>query len=254
MKLISWNVNGIRAVYKKGFSTWFAEQNADVIGIQETKAHKEQLTEDILHPLGYHSHWFSAEKKGYSSVCLYFKKEPISITDGLGIEEFDKEGRVVSIEYKDYTLINAYFPNSQDKGKRVDYKLRFCQSMQAHIDSLKSEGKNVILCGDYNIAHKPIDLKRPKANEGNAGYLPEERDWMQQFTDAGYIDIFRHFEPGPDHYTWWSYRAQARARNVGWRIDYFTCNPEMNDRLKSMQHQTEVLGSDHCPIVLELKD
>lgn len=253
MKLISWNVNGIRAVWKKGFLDWFEQQDADVVAIQETKAWQDQLTEEQLHPKKYHSHWFSAQKKGYSSVALYFKKDPLNITNGLGIEEFDAEGRVVNIEYPEFTLVNAYFPNSQDKGKRIDYKVRFCQAMHKHLDQLKAKGKHVILCGDYNIAHKPIDLARPKANEDNAGYLPEERAWMDTYTGAGYLDIFREFNHNPDQYTWWSYRAQARARNVGWRIDYFSCNPELKDRLKSMQHQDQVLGSDHCPIELNLK-
>ncbi|HMQ10986.1 MAG TPA: exodeoxyribonuclease III [Oligoflexia bacterium] len=253
MKLISWNVNGIRAVWKKGFLDWFEQQDADLVAIQETKAWQDQLTEEQLHPSNYHSYWFSAQKKGYSSVALYFKKDPLSITDGLGIDEFDAEGRVVNIEYPEFTLVNAYFPNSQDGGKRIDYKVRFCQAMHKHLDKIKAQGKHVILCGDYNIAHKPIDLARPKANEGNAGYLPEERAWMDTFTTAGYVDIFRAFNQDPGQYTWWSYRAQARARNVGWRIDYFSCNPELKNRLKGMQHQDQVMGSDHCPIELNLK-
>ena len=253
MKVLSWNVNGIRAAEKKGFLKWFEDQNADVVCIQESKAHKDQLGENLINPLKYNSEWHSAEKKGYSGVALFSKKEPIEIYKGLGIPEFDAEGRVLSFEFKDSIVIGAYFPNSQEAGARLPYKLRFLDAMYKYVESFRKKGKNIILCGDYNIAHKPIDLKNPKANEKTAGYLPEERAWMDMYLGNGYVDAFRKFEPGPDHYTWWTYRFNAREKNVGWRIDYFTVNPEFENRLKSCIHQPLILGSDHCPIALETK-
>lgn len=254
MKLASWNVNGIRACSQKGFLKWFEETNADVVCIQENKAQMDQCDATIINPLKYYSSWHSAQKKGYSGVTTFSKKEPLAIYTGMDIPEFDVEGRVLSFEYKDFVLVNAYFPNSQDGGKRIDYKIRFCDAMLKHLESFRKKGKNVILCGDYNIAHKPIDLKNPKANEKNAGYLPEERAWMDKFIDEkGYVDAFRKFDQGPDKYTWWTYRFNAREKNVGWRIDYFTCNPEFEDRLKSCVQQDQVFGSDHCPVILEVK-
>jgi exodeoxyribonuclease-3 len=253
MKIISWNVNGIRAVAQKGFLNWFEQQNADIVCLQETKAHQDQLDASLINPLNYHSKFFSAQKKGYSSVVTYSKKEPIDIHVGMNIDEFDNEGRVLTYEFLDSVVINAYFPNSQEAGARLDYKLRFCEAMLKFCESFRQKGKNVILCGDYNIAHTPIDLKNPKANEKNAGYLPEERAWMTKFLGTGYVDAFRKFEKGPEHYTWWSYRFSARSKNIGWRIDYFATNPEFEDQLKSCTHQHTVKGSDHCPIVLETK-
>lgn len=254
MKLASWNVNGIRACSQKGFLKWFEETNADVVCIQENKAQMDQCDATIINPLKYYSSWHSAQKKGYSGVTTFSKKEPLAIYTGMDIEEFDVEGRVLTFEYKDFVLINAYFPNSQDGGKRIDYKVRFCEAMLNYCESFRKKGKNVILCGDYNIAHKPIDLKNPKANEKNAGYLPEERAWMEKFIDQkGYVDAFRKFDQSPDKYTWWTYRFNAREKNVGWRIDYFTSNPEFSDRLKNCYLQNEVFGSDHCPVILEIK-
>ncbi len=253
MKILSWNVNGIRACHQKGFLKWFEDQNADVVCVQETKAHVDQLDETACNPLKYNSTFHSAQKKGYSSVAIFAKKEPQNIYVGLDIEEFDAEGRVLTYEYPEVAIINAYFPNSQEAGARLPYKLRFCDAMQKFCDSFRSKGKNVILTGDFNIAHRAIDLKNPKSNEKNAGYLPEERAWMDQFTESGYVDAFRKFEKGPDHYTWWTYRFNARQKNVGWRIDYFATNKEFEDRLKSCSHQPTVMGSDHCPIFLETK-
>ena len=253
MKLLSWNVNGIRAAQKKGFLDWFDTQEADVVCVQETKARKEQLDEELVNPKKYHSYWFSAEKAGYSSVAIYSKKEPLDIQYGMGVKKFDAEGRTLIAKYKDFTLINAYFPNSQREGVRLPYKLEFCKAMLKLCKKLKKGGENIVLCGDYNIAHKAIDLKNPKTNEKNAGYLPEERAWMDTFTKSGFVDTFREFEKGPGHYTWWSYRPGVRARNIGWRIDYFGVNQEYFDRVKKMRHQPEILGSDHCPIELTLR-
>lgn len=258
MKLLSWNVNGIRAAQRNGFLNWFEKQKADIICLQETKAHVDQLSGDLEHrallnPGNYHSYWHSAQKPGYSGVAVFSKKEPLSVTEGLGVPEIDAEGRVIQLEYPDFTLLNAYFPNSQREGGRLPYKLDFCKQMLKHCDSLRKKGKNLVLCGDFNIAHQAIDLKNPKSNEKNAGYLPEERAWMTEFLNKGYVDAFRHFVKDPGHYTWWSYRPGVREKNIGWRIDYFAVNPEFSDRLELARHQNEVMGSDHCPVQLTLK-
>ena len=213
MKLLSWNVNGIRAAHTKGFLKWFEAQQADVICLQETKAQLEQLDQSLHHPLGYHSFWHSAQKPGYSGVAIYSKSEPLSVTNGIGDASIDSEGRVLVAEYPKFTLINAYFPNSQREHTRLDYKLAFCNRMLQFCEGLRAAGKTVILCGDFNIAHREIDLKNPKSNENNAGFLPEERAWMDQFLAAGYVDSFRHFCKDPNHYTWWSYRPGVRQKN-----------------------------------------
>lgn len=253
MRLISWNVNGIRAAGRGGFLKWFEDEAADVVAIQETKARPEQLEEELLHPLGYHSYWHSAEKPGYSGLAIYSKKEPLRVQVGMGVPNIDSEGRVLVAEYPGFVLVNSYFPNSQREHTRLDYKLAFCKQMLSFLEKMRKQGKQVVLCGDFNIAHTPIDLKNPKSNEKNAGYLPEERAWMTEFLGAGYIDAFRHFEKGPGHYTWWSYRPGVREKNIGWRLDYFCVNREHEDRLKSVVHQPEVKGSDHCPVALTLK-
>ncbi len=244
---VSWNVNGIRAIEKKGLFDWIAEKDADFVCLQETKAQPEQLDDKFMSPAGYRSWFASAEKKGYSGVVTYAKEEPISV-ETLGIDEFDAEGRSIILEYTDFKLINCYFPNSQDAGKRLDYKLRFNNAVLEYCNKTVEEGKNIILCGDYNVAHKPIDLANPKQNEKNPGYLPEEREWMDSFIAAGYTDTFRKFCDEPEKYSWWSYRIKARERNVGWRIDYFCVNNSFSDRLKSAAILDSVMGSDHCPV------
>ncbi len=253
MKLYSWNINGIRACHKGGFLDWFKKSEAEVVCVQEIKATLEQLGPELHHPNSYHSFWHSAKKPGYSGVATYSKTEPLNISYGIGVPEIDDEGRILTTEFKNFTLINAYFPNSQRDHKRLKYKLKFCDEMLKYTQSLRKKGKFVVLCGDYNIAHKPIDLKNPKSNETNAGFLPEERAWMDKFLAAGYVDTFRNFTPDPDHYTWWSYRPGVRERNVGWRIDYFCTNEEFKDRLKASTILPQVRGSDHCPVSLELR-
>ena len=250
-KVVTWNVNGIRAVQKKGFLDWLAEEDPDIFCGQETKAHPEQLDESLLNPGDYYSYWASAEKKGYSGCVVYSKEEPLSVTN-MGDPEFDSEGRVQVLEYPEFMLINAYFPNSQDKGRRLDYKGRFCDSMLELCNSFVNQGKNILLCGDYNIAHTEIDLKHPDANEKSPGYFPEERAWMDEFIAAGYVDAFRMFESGGDHYTWWSYRTRARERNVGWRIDYHCVNEALSERVESCEILDQVMGSDHCPVRIHL--
>ncbi len=249
--IVSWNVNGIRAAEKKGLLEYMAGEGADVVCLQETKAKPEQLSEELLSPAGYTSYFSSAEKAGYSGVAVYTREKPLSV-DRLGAAEFDAEGRALVLKYPDFVLINGYFPNSQDKGKRLDYKLGYCDVVLKLCDSLVDEGKNVVVCGDYNIAHRPIDLARPEQNEGNAGYLPEERAWMSSFLEAGYVDTFRLFNSEGGNYTWWSYRTRGRERNVGWRLDYFCVNEAFKGRVKSSEIRSEVMGSDHCPVALKL--
>jgi exodeoxyribonuclease-3 len=256
MRILSWNVNGIRAVETRGFSSWLARENPDILCLNETKAEPAQLSPTLASPQAggkpYYSYWASAKKKGYSGVAIFSKLEPNEVRF-MGKDEFDNEGRTLVADYDDFTLIAAYFPNSQDAGKRLDYKLDFCAAMLRLCNALVKKGRHILLCGDYNIAHTPIDLARPKENEGNAGYLPEERAWMDKFTKAGYVDTFRHFHPGETgHYSWWSYRTGARERNVGWRIDYHCVDRDFLPKVKSSVILPDVTGSDHCPVEIEL--
>jgi exodeoxyribonuclease-3 len=257
MKILSWNVNGIRSVEKRGFVDWLARESPDILCLNETKAEPGQLAPELLNPpvqgKPYAAFWASAKKKGYAGVAIYTRVQPDNVRF-LGKPEFDDEGRVLQAEFKDFTLITAYFPNSQDAGARLDYKLAFCGAMLRLCNSLVQQGRHFLLCGDYNIAHTPIDLARPKQNEGSAGYLPEERAWMDTFTKAGHVDTFRRFHPGETgHYSWWSYRANARARNVGWRIDYHCVDNAFMPNVKSSIIRPDVEGSDHCPVEIELQ-
>jgi exodeoxyribonuclease-3 len=257
MNIISWNVNGIRAVEKKGFNEWLENEAPDMLCLQETKAEPCQLSDNLKSPrdkdgIPYKTFWASAKKKGYSGTAIFTKVEPLDV-QFLGIKEFDDEGRVLQAFYRDFVLISAYFPNSQDGGARLPYKLDFCAAMLELCGKLSAEGKSFILCGDYNIAHKPIDLAHPKENEGNAGYLPEERAWMDVFTASSFVDTFRHFHPDePDNYTWWSYRAEARKKNIGWRIDYLCVDKKFLPKVESSVIMPEITGSDHCPVKLSV--
>ncbi len=251
-RIISWNVNGIRAVLRKGFMSWLESEKPDLLCLQETKADPSQLDEELLKPLEYQGYFKSAVKKGYSGVVTYAREKPQTVSD-MGVEKFDSEGRVVTLHYPEFSLVNAYFPNSQDERKRLPYKIAFCHAMEDHCRHLLKSGRNVIVCGDYNIAHTEIDLARPKDNENSAGYYIEERQAMTSFLAGGFVDTFRHFCPEPGHYTWWSYRTNARERNIGWRIDYFCVNKEFMPQVEASYILPEVTGSDHCPIVLELK-
>lgn len=252
--IITWNVNGIRAVHKKGiFLDWLHQENPDVLCLQETKAKKEQLEKDLLEPNGYYSYFQSAERPGYSGVATYCKKEPKSV-ELFGLKEFDREGRVQVLRFQDFHLINAYFPNSQEGGARLDYKIAFCDAMLEYCQSLEKNKDNLVLCGDYNIAHKPIDLKNPESNTKSPGFLPEERAWMDRFIEeSGFIDTFRLFCDAPEHYTWWSYRTAARKRNVGWRIDYHCVNNSYKQSVQSCEILNQVYGSDHCPVKVNIK-
>lgn len=257
MRIVSWNVNGIRAAEKKGVLDWLKTDSPDILCLQETKAHPAQLSPSLIQPLDnsdrpYFSYWASAKKAGYSGTAIYSKTEPDNI-EFLGNDDFDNEGRILAAYFPEFVVISAYFPNSQEAGARLPYKLAFCGAVLAYCDNLVSKGRNIILSGDYNIAHTAIDLARPKENEGNAGYLPEERAWMDTFLAAGYTDTFRHFHPGEEkHYSWWSYRANARARNVGWRLDYHCVNQGFLSSIKQARIRPEVTGADHCPVEIEV--
>jgi exodeoxyribonuclease-3 len=253
IKLVSWNVNGIRAVSKKEeFWDWFENTDADIINFQEVRAEKKQIPKKLLNTDRYTNHFNEAEKKGYSGVGTYTKLEPVNVSKGLGIEELDNEGRVLKIEYPDFTLFNIYFPNSGMEAKRLDFKVNFCEALLDIVVDLKNNGKNVVITGDYNIAHKPIDVYNPANCEGKSGYLPEERAWLDKLEEAGFVDTFRLFDEGENNFTWWSYRTRARERNAGWRLDYFYVNEEIKDKVKSATILDQIYGSDHCPVTLEL--
>ena len=253
VKLISWNVNGIRAVSKKDdFWTWFEDDDSDIINFQEVRATQEQIPKKLTAIDNYEKYFNEAEKKGYSGVGTYSKIKAEDITKGLGIEELDNEGRVLKIKYPDFILYNIYFPNSGTNGKRLDFKVDFCNALLDELKKLKSEGENIIITGDYNIAHNPIDVYNPKNCEGKSGYLPEERAWLDELEKAGFVDTFRLFNESGDNFTWWSYRTRARERNAGWRLDYFYVNEEIKDNVISAEILDDVYGSDHCPVTLEI--
>ncbi len=250
LRFISWNVNGIRALEKKGFVEIMQNFDADIVALQETKAQKEQLSENLTDIPGYTSYWHSALRKGYSGVAVYSRIEPLSVQYGLKVEEFDCEGRLITLEFSSFYFITGYFPNAGRDLKRLEYKLRFNAALLEHCRQLEKR-KTVVLCGDFNVAHKEIDLKNPKNNENNAGFTQEERKWFSGFLSAGYIDTFRLFNKSPEQYSWWSYRFGAREKNIGWRIDYFCVNDKARERIADASILQEVMGSDHCPVCLE---
>lgn len=250
MKLVSWNVNGIRACNEKGFPQIFTELNADFFCLQETKMQEGQL--DLFFE-GYQSYWNYAEKKGYSGTAIFTKHTPLSVSYGIGIEEHDKEGRVITLEMEKFFLVTVYTPNSQDELKRLDYRMTWEDAFRQYILQL-NEKKPVIFCGDLNVAHKEIDLKNPKTNRRNAGFTDEERDKFQVMLDVGFIDTFRFFYPDAEHcYSWWSYRFKAREKNAGWRIDYFIISDALKNNLRSAKIHSEIFGSDHCPVEVEIE-
>lgn len=250
MKFISWNVNGLRAVMGKNFMEDFNRLDADFFCLQETKLQEGQIEMKLP---GYHQYWNYAQKKGYSGTAVFAKREPVSVTYGLGIEEHDMEGRVITLEYPDFYLVTVYTPNSQDELKRLDYRMAWEDSFREYLNRL-AEQKGVIVCGDMNVAHQEIDLKNPKTNRKNAGFTDEERNKMTCLLDSGFVDSFRYFYPDmKDIYSWWSYRFQARQKNAGWRIDYFLVSEDMKERMKDACIHTEVFGSDHCPVELILE-
>lgn len=250
MKLISWNVNGLRACVQKGFLEYFKEADADFFCIQESKLQEGQIELDL--PEDYEGYWNYAEKKGYSGTAIFTKHKPVSVTYGIGIEEHDKEGRVITLEYDSFYLVTCYTPNSQNALLRLPYRMQWEDAFLAYLDGLK-EKKPVIFCGDLNVAHKEIDLKNPKTNRNNAGFTDEERNKFSILLSHGYIDTFRYFYPQQEQiYSWWSYRFKAREKNAGWRIDYFVVSEDLKDKLKDAKIHTEVMGSDHCPVELDI--
>jgi exodeoxyribonuclease-3 len=254
MRIISWNVNGLRALYKKGQWGWFFENNPDIFCIQETKSSPDQLPDEVRNPPGFFPFFDSSQdKKGYSGVASYFKVKPKEVWSGLKNEDFSKEGRVISADLGSVMLCNVYFPNGGGGPERLKYKLDFYEEFLDFIESYRKKGKEIIFCGDVNTAHKPIDLARPKENENNTGFLPEERAWIDRVVGAGYVDIFRHLNPDKaEAYTYWDMKTFARDRNVGWRIDYFFVSENLVESVKSAKIHENVLGSDHCPIELTL--
>ena len=248
MKLISWNVNGFRAVLGKGFAEYFAAADADIFCLQETKM---QVGQADFAPEGYHAYWFSAEKKGYSGTAVFTKKEPLSVAYGLD-GEFMDEGRVITLEYEDFYLVNAYVPNAQDGLKRLDYRLAFEAKMADYLSDL-DEKKPVLYCGDLNVAHEEIDLKNPKTNHENPGFSDAERAAMTALLGRGFLDTFRTLHPEEIKYSWWSYRFSAREKNVGWRIDYFICSSRFASRIRSAEIHNEIFGSDHCPVSIDFE-
>jgi len=255
MHIISWNVNGLRAIHKKGNFADILKKDADVLCFQETKVEAEQLSDEVRNPVGYFAYFsHSKMRKGYSGVAIYSKIKPEKVEEGMGVEEFDQEGRLLVAYYKDFVLLNCYFPNGGGGAERLKYKLEFYDHFLVFIEKLRKKGHKVVVCGDVNTAHEAVDLARPKANETNTGFLPEERAWIDELVNHGYIDIFRHTHPNTkDAYTYWDMKTAARDRNVGWRIDYFFISPDLLHRVQSASMLTNFLGSDHCPIVLELK-
>jgi exodeoxyribonuclease-3 len=250
MKITTWNVNGIRAALGKGFSNWVQEEKPDVLCLQEIKAKPEQLTESQRDFTGYSVVWNPAERPGYSGVATFLRGDPTESSLGLGEPRFDVEGRVIRTRHPEFNLFNIYFPNGQRGQERVTYKLDFYANLLEICDNLHSKGENIILTGDFNTAHKPIDLRNPKENEKTSGFLPEERAWVDRYLEHGFVDIFRHLYPDKVQYTWWTYISNARARNVGWRIDYFLVSKNLVPRIQDVIIRDELPGSDHCPVTL----
>ncbi|MCP5051547.1 MAG: exodeoxyribonuclease III [bacterium] len=252
MKILSWNVNGLRAVLKKNFMAFFEAEMPDILGIQETKLQEPQIPEEVKEPLGYRSTWKFAEKKGYSGTAIFTIKEPVYVKTVFEPGILDQEGRITEVGYDEFTLLNIYFPNGQMSEERLQYKLTFYDECLNYFNLLREEGKKLVIMGDYNTAHKEIDLKNPKSNEINSGFLPVERAWMDKLAASGYVDTFRHFNKEPGQYTWWSYRFRAREKNVGWRIDYFFVSDDLMENVTDSYILSDIQGSDHCPIGLKL--
>ena len=251
-RIITYNVNGIRAALKKGWADWAKSAAADIICIQETKAQADQLDHTIFEALGYTPYFYSAEKKGYSGVAIFTKEVPKHLEYGCGIEKYDKEGRVIRADYEDFSVISAYFPSGSSGDERQAFKMDFLADFQEYINELKKDYPNLIVCGDYNICHLDIDIHNPDKQHNTSGFLPEERAWLSSFVNSGFIDSFRHFNMEPHHYSWWSYRAAARARNKGWRIDYNMVSKPMENRLTRAVILPEAKHSDHCPVLVEI--
>ena len=250
MNIISYNVNGIRAALKKGFADWLKIESPDIICIQETKAHKNQVDTNVFEYLGYNQYWFSAEKRGYSSVAIFSKIKPNEVIYGIDNPKFDIEGRFLRLNFDNFTIISSYFPSGTTGTIRQDYKMEYLAEVQKYVNNLKD--KNIIISGDYNICHKPIDINHPERHKNTSGFLPEEREWMTNFLESGFIDSFRHFNQEPKKYSWWSYRQNSREKNLGWRIDYHMVSNSLKDKLISVDILKDIVHSDHCPVKLEI--
>ncbi len=249
MRIISWNVNGIRACVNKSFLEWLVKEKPDIVCLQEVKASEGVLPDEVLSPDGYHGYWSFSYKRGYSGVAVLTRIKPLKVLRGIGVREFDREGRFLILQFTDFWLINVYFPNAQHGLKRLSYKLRFNKALEKYVNNLS---KPFILTGDFNVAREEIDIARPKSNVGNAGFTDEEREWLNGFLGKGFVDVFRFFHRDKVQYSWWSYRFKARERNIGWRIDYFIVNKGFINKVKDSMILDRVMGSDHCPILLEL--
>jgi len=252
-KILCWNVNGIRAAQRHGFLEWLYRESLDILCLQETKAHLEQLDRDLQEPHGYHAYWNYPERKGYSGVATFTREKPLRVQNDFGVQDFDIEGRVIISEYPQFILFNVYFPNGKKDESRLKYKMDFYEVFLDFVEPLRQKGEKLIICGDFNTAHKEIDLARPKENEIVSGFLPIERVWMDKLVAHGYIDTFRHFNKEPNQYTWWDLKSRARERNVGWRIDYFFVTENLLGSVSKAFIMPEVMGSDHCPIGIILK-
>lgn len=254
IRILSWNVNGLRAVHKKGFLNWLQRDGPDILCVQETKSKEDQIPAQVKNVPGYHTYFSSGHKKGYGGVGLFTRKKPLSVKFYLEIEGFDDENRAMVADYGSFTLFNVYFPNGKASKERLEYKLKFYDRFLELVDRLKAEGRRIVICGDVNTAHTELDIARPKQNEKISGFLPVERAWMDKFTSHGFLDTFRIFNKMGGNYSWWDLKTKARERNVGWRIDYFFVSDNLKDRIKSAFIMTEVLGSDHCPVGIEMID
>lgn len=251
-KIISYNVNGIRAALGKDFIGWLELESPDILCIQETKAQPEQIESNLFEELGYHCYWFSAEKKGYSGVGILSKKKPDAIVMGVNNPVYDVEGRSIRADFGDISVLSTYHPSGTTGGPRQNYKMEWLAYFHEYINQLKMDRPNLIIAGDYNICHKPIDINKPENKKNVSGFLPEEREWVSRFIESGFIDSFREFDSSPEKYSWWSYRAGARGKNLGWRIDYHMVSESLRDRLKNASILADVVHSDHCPIVVEM--
>ena len=252
LRILSWNVNGLRAIYKKGFLDWLLKDNADILCVQETKSREDQVPAELKRIPGYHSYFTSGDKAGYGGVGLFTKEEPEAVGYSLGISGLDDEKRAIVADYGDFLLFDVYFPNGKASDERLKYKLKFYDLFLERLDGLKKEGKKMVICGDFNTAHHEIDIARPKQNEKISGFLPVERAWMDRLEQHGFVDIFRIFHPEAGQYSWWDLKTRARERNVGWRIDYFFVSDNLKNKVKSAFILTEVTGADHCPVGIEL--
>lgn len=253
MNIVSWNVNGIRAIQKRGFLDWIQETRPDVLALQETKVNDDTLPDSLRDVPGYESHFsYATTRRGYSGVAVYSRIPVLSAETSFGLPELDDEGRHLVVDFGEFVLANVYFPNGRSSGERLDYKMRYYDAFLEFAEKTVADGKNLAICGDFNTAHREIDLARPRENSKTSGFLPEERAWMDRLNEAGFVDTFRMFDESPERYSWWSQRSGARSRNVGWRLDYFFVNTEFQKRISSAEIHADVLGSDHCPVSIEI--